>query len=221
MVEQHQREQARHLLVVDPGRQLAGEPDRLGGEVDVAGVALVEDQVEHAQHRGDVAGLVEPDVRDGPLGPADALGHGRLRHEVGLRDLPRGQAADRAQGERDRRGRGQRRVGAQEVQLQRVVHLGARPGRRLVVDELLAPPSGGVGAGGVEELAPGHGDQPALGVPRRVVRPHPHGLDQRLLDGVLGRREVGSAADEDPDHGGGEGPQQGGIHTRSTMRVTP
>src|SRR5437660_4439294 len=83
--------------MADLGRQLAGEPDRLGGEVDVAGVALVEDQVEHAQHRGDVTGLVEPDARDGPLGPADALGHGRLRPEVGLRDLPRGQAADRAQ----------------------------------------------------------------------------------------------------------------------------
>jgi len=89
VVEQHQREQARDLLVVDRGRQLASEPDRLGGEVDVAGVALVEDQVENAQHRGDVTGLVEPDARDGPLGPADALGHGRLRHEVGLRDLTR------------------------------------------------------------------------------------------------------------------------------------
>ena len=45
----------------------------------------------------DVAGLVEPGVRDGPLGAADPLRHGRLRHEVGLRDLPRRQAADGAQ----------------------------------------------------------------------------------------------------------------------------
>jgi uncharacterized membrane protein len=28
--------------------------------------------------------------------------------------------------------------------------------------------SGGIGASGVEELTPGHGDQPALGVPRRL-----------------------------------------------------
>ena len=68
VLKQHERKQARHLLVVDLGRQLASEPDRFGGEVDVAGVALVEDQVEHAQHRGDVTGLVEPDARDGPLG---------------------------------------------------------------------------------------------------------------------------------------------------------
>ena len=58
------------------------------------------------EHGGDVTGLIELYVRDGPLGPADPLGHGRLRHEVGLRDLPRGQAADRAQRERDGRGRG-------------------------------------------------------------------------------------------------------------------
>ena len=41
-------------------RQLPGESDGLGGEVDVAGVALVEDQVEDAQDGRDVAGLVEP-----------------------------------------------------------------------------------------------------------------------------------------------------------------
>jgi hypothetical protein len=68
VVQQHERKQARDLLVVDLGRQLASEPDRFGGEVDVAGVALVEDQVEHAQHRGDITGPVEPHARDGPLG---------------------------------------------------------------------------------------------------------------------------------------------------------
>ena len=48
MVEQHECEQTQDLLVVGPARQLAGESDRLGGKVDVTGVALVEDQVEHA-----------------------------------------------------------------------------------------------------------------------------------------------------------------------------
>ena len=67
-------------------------------------------------------------------------------------------------------------------------------------------------AGGVEEPTPRHGDQPAFGVPRRVVRPHAHGLDQRILHGVLGRREVGSATDEDPGSRWGEGPQQGPVH---------
>src|SRR6185437_10997476 len=46
VVKQHEREQARDLLMVDPRRQLASEPDRLGGENDVTRVALVEDQVE-------------------------------------------------------------------------------------------------------------------------------------------------------------------------------
>jgi hypothetical protein len=41
VVEQHEREQARDLLIIDLRRQLASEPDRLAGEVDVAGVAHV------------------------------------------------------------------------------------------------------------------------------------------------------------------------------------
>ena len=64
VVQQHQREQARRppaSSVIDA--QLAGQPDRLVGEVDLAGVALVEDQVEHPQHGGQVAGLVEAHAR--------------------------------------------------------------------------------------------------------------------------------------------------------------
>src|SRR3712207_8266732 len=45
--------------VVHHGRELPGQPDRLGDQVDVPRVALVEDQVEHPQHRADVAGLVD------------------------------------------------------------------------------------------------------------------------------------------------------------------
>ena len=43
-------------------------------------------------------------------------GHGRLRHQERLRDLGGGQATDRAQRQRDRGGRGQRRVAAHEQQ---------------------------------------------------------------------------------------------------------
>ena len=218
MVQQHEREQARDLLMTGGGGQLAGQPDRLGGQVDVAGVALVEDEVEHPQHGGDVARLVEPDAGDGPLGPADPLGHGRLRHQVRLRDLTRGQAADGTQREGDGRGRRQGRVRAQEVQLEGVVGYLARAGLGLALDERLPVPSGGIGAGAVEELAPGDRDQPALRVPGRVVGPHPHGLDQGILHGILGRREVSSATDEDADHGGGEGPQQGLVDHRVSVR---
>ena len=197
VVQQHEREQAGDLLMADGGGQLAGQPDRLGGQVDIARVALVEDQVEHPQHGGDVARLIEPDAGDGPLGPADPLGHGRLRHQVRLRDLTGGEAADRAQREGDGRGRRQRRVRAQEVQLERVVGCLARAGRGLALDPCLAVPPRGLGPGGVEELAPGDRDQPALGIPGRIVRPPAQGFDQGFLHGVLGRREVSSATAED------------------------
>jgi hypothetical protein len=108
-------------------------------------------------------------------------------------------------------------VRAQEVQVKRVVRHLARAGHGLAVSEYLAVPSGGTGSGGVKELTPGHGDQPALGVSRRALRPPAHGFDHGVLHGVLGRLEVGSAADEDPDHDGGEGPQQGLIH-RASLR---
>ena len=214
VVEQHQGQQPRHLGVVDRGAELPGESDGLDGEVDVAGVALVEDQVEDAEHGRDVAGLVEPHPGDGALGPADALRHGRLGHQVGLGDLAGGQPAHRAERERDRGRRGQRRVGAQEVELERVVHRGCGPGHRLLVDDVLAPATGGVRPGRVQEPTPGDGDQPALRVPRRVRRPHADRLDQCVLDGVLGRREVGSAADEDAEHARREAPEQDLVHRR-------
>jgi len=104
-------------------------------------------------------------------------------------------------------------VSAQEVQLERVVHRLDRSGHGLALDAYLAPPPGGIGAGGVEELAPGHGDQPAPGVLRRIIRPHAHGLDQGVLHGILGRREVGPAPDEDTDHRGYEVPQRRLVHS--------
>src|SRR6185312_11538026 len=151
--------------------------------------------------------------RDGPLGPADPLRHGRLRHEVGPRYLTRGQAADRAQREGDGRGWCQGGVSAQEVQLKCVVHRLARAGHGLALDAYLAPPPGGIGAGGVEELAPGYGDQPALGVLRRIIRPYAYGFDQGVLPSVLGRREVGPAPDHDTDHLGYEVTQQRLVHS--------
>ena len=66
--EQHEREQAGDLAVAgQPGVQLAGQPDRLRGQVGAvqggarAGrVALVEDQVQHVQHRADAAPRAPP-----------------------------------------------------------------------------------------------------------------------------------------------------------------
>ena len=140
-----------------PGKtvQDAGQPDGLGGEVPAlqvrsrrAGVALVEDQVQHVQHR------VEPlrpfgvrwhaerqaAVLDALFGAADAAGHGRLRDQEGPGDLRGGQAADGPQGQRDLRCGRQRGVAAQEQQDERVV---GRRVRAAVAEHCDPPPSHG------------------------------------------------------------------------------
>jgi len=116
------------LGVVDQPSQLPGQSDRLGGEIDVAGIALVEDEVEHPHHRGHVTGTIDTGLTDDALGAADALRHGRLGHEVGARDLARREPPDGSQRQRDRRRRRQVGVRAQEVEAQGVV--GARDGAR-------------------------------------------------------------------------------------------
>ena len=105
MVEQEEGEQSRDLRVVGGRGQLPGQPDRLRGEVDVAAVALVEHQIQHLQHGAQVSGPIQPDIADGAFGPADPLGHRRFGHEVRLRDLAGGEAADGPQ----RQGDGRRR----------------------------------------------------------------------------------------------------------------
>ena len=57
VVQEHQGEQPVDLGIVHEGRQLPGEPDRLRRQVDVAGVALVEDEVQHPHHRAHVAAV--------------------------------------------------------------------------------------------------------------------------------------------------------------------
>jgi hypothetical protein len=134
VVQQHQGEQPVDLGVVDQCGQLSGQPDRLGSEVDLARVALVEDEVEHPHHRAHVAGPIEAGSADGALGPADALCHGRLGHEVGLSDLACREPAHRPQRQSHRRRRGQVGVRAQEVEAQRVVGARHGAGRRLGVE---------------------------------------------------------------------------------------
>ena len=168
--QQHQRQQARHLAVVrQQPVQPAGKPDGLlrqrghGQRVSLAGrVTLVEDEVEDVQHGAQPFGPlrpggqaeVEPGAGDGLLGPADALGHRRLRDPERRGDLRRGQAADRAQRQRDLAGRGQVRMTAAEQQGQRVVTVGGF----------------GVG-GGTEQFGRrgGHRDQFFAGSPRLLA----------------------------------------------------
>ena len=97
-------------------------------------VALVEDQVQDAQHRAQaigqfvVGGHGEADgrVTNALLGATDALRHGRLRYQEGARDLGGGESAHGTEGERDGRPGRERRVAAQEEQQQRVVLLRGR-----------------------------------------------------------------------------------------------
>ena len=73
------------------------------------GVALAEDQVEHVQHGAQPLGAFPGGGHferhagsfDGLFGAADALCHGCFRNQESMGDFHGGQAADRAQGERD------------------------------------------------------------------------------------------------------------------------
>ena len=200
VAEEHQREQAAGLRLLGGERELAGEPDRLAGQVHAAGVAGRVDEVEHAQHDGEVAGLVQAAALQRALGPADPLRHRRLRHVEGVGDLPRGEATDGTQRERHL-GRG-REVGvaAAEEQEEGVVALLGFDGPRLGVRLLLAAVAGGLAAAGVDEPPGRHRRQPRARVARRVLGPDPQCLQQRLLERVLGGVEVLAPPDQAREH---------------------
>ncbi len=103
VVQQHKSEQPVSLRVVCRPRQLPGQSDCLRRQVDVARVALVEDEVQHSHHRSHIAKSIETRPPDRALGATDALCHGALRHEVGLCDLTRGEAAHGPKGQSHRR----------------------------------------------------------------------------------------------------------------------
>ena len=197
MVQEHQGEQPVDLWFVHQGRQLPGESDRLGREIDVAGIALVEDEVQHPHHRAHIAGTIDAGSLDRPLGAADALCHRALGHQVGPSDLACGEATDGAEGQRDRRRRRQIGVGAQEVEAQRVVGARDRAGRRFGVESEFAVAARGFRPRHVEERSPRDRDEPSRPVGGHLVIPCRERPDERLLDGVLGGREVRTAADED------------------------
>ena len=93
--------------------------------------------------------------------------------------------------------------------------LGSRAGRRCGVESDLSVVAGRARPGHVEERSPGDGDQPALGFGGQLVLPSGERPDQRLLHCVLGRREVGSATDEDAQDPGDELAQLDIVHGES------
>jgi hypothetical protein len=158
------------------------------------------DEVEHAQHDGEVAGLVQAAPVQGALGAADPLRHRGLRDVEGVGDLACGEAADGAQRQGHLGGGREVGVTAAEEQEERVVALlrGARS--RLHVCLLLAAVTGGLAAAGVDEPPRRHRAQPRARVARRVLGPYPQRLQQRLLERVLGGVEVLAPTDQAREH---------------------
>lgn len=211
--EQHQREQPCHLA--DLGKQpvhCTGQPDGLAREFAPretrAGrrrIALVEDQVQRVQDGGQAFGPVvrppEAHTAHLRLRPTDPLCHRRLGDEIRPGDLRRRQSADRSQGERDLRGRGQFRMAAEEEQGEGVV-LARRLGRVRVPGRecrglLLPRPPRLLAAQRVRQPPRGDPDQPAARILRHtVLRPLPGRREQRLLYGVLGGVEMAVAPDQ-------------------------
>ena len=216
--QQHQREQAGDLAVVgQQAVQHAGEPDRLGGQLDAgevgpggAGVALVEDQIEHLEHgveaRGALLGRGHGERQAGRpdplLGPADPLAHGRFGDEERVGDLAGREPTDGAQGERHLRRHREGGVAAQEQQHERVVAVVHR--RRLGAAQRvgdLALPAGLLAAHLVDQPPRGDPDQPGLRVVGDAVGGPLHGGgEQRLLHRVLGGVEVPVAPHERAEH---------------------
>ena len=207
MVQEHQREQPAHLRLVRGERELAREPDRLGGQVHPAPVPGRVDEVEHAQHDGEVTWLVEPASPQRALGPADPLRHRRLRDVEGVGDLAGREAADGAQGQRHLGGGRELGVTTAEEQEEGVVALAALVagnGRRLGARRLLAAVTGALAAACVDEPARRDHREPRARIARRVLGPHPQRVQQRLLQRILGCIEVLAATDEAREHPGHE-----------------
>ena len=69
MVEEHQREQTARFGFLGGEGKLAGKPDGLAGQVNPSNVAGCVDEVKHAQHNGEVGGLVEATPPQGAAWP--------------------------------------------------------------------------------------------------------------------------------------------------------
>ena len=199
-----------HLGLV--GHQLgerAPEPDRLGREVAAAAVALVEDQVDDREHRGEAVGEQvrrrhaerDPGGLDLALRAHEPLGHRRLGDEEGAGDLVGRQPAERPQRERDLGVERERRMAAGEEQLEplvgdrRLVHLVLHGFRH--VEQAGLRGERAVAADAVDRAVARRGHEPgARVVGRPVARPALGGDRERLLGGFLGELEVAEEADQ-------------------------
>ena len=218
MVQEHQRQQAAHLALVGHQRaEQPPQPDRLVAQLAPhhgvglgRQVALVEDQVEHGQQRAQPVGQLV--VGRHPVGDAgladlalcahDPLLHRGLAGQERARHLGRRQPAQRAQGQRHTRLRGERRVAAGEEQPQaivgqgcvdRVVRLSRHQPLQLFQLVLVAA----LAAQAIDRPVASRADDPGAGVVRQpVARPALECDYERLLDRFLGEVEVAEDADQ-------------------------
>ena len=209
-MQQHQREQTVRLgLVRHQLDERAAEPDRLARQVAAAGVALVEDEVDHREDGDQPVGQqvrrrhAERDAcrLDLRLRAHEPLRHRRVRQEERARDLLGRQAAERAQRQRHLRVERERRVAAGEEQLEPLV--GERRLVHVVFDGLVDPQQlrllgqRPLAADAVDgAVARGHGEPGARVVGHAVARPALGGDRERLLGGFLGEIEVAEEADQ-------------------------
>ena len=219
VVEQHEGEEALGLgMRRQQLDQHAPEPDGLLGELvpnqtltEARGIALVEDEIHHHQHRVEPLGqglggrhlVGDARVADLGLGAHEPLRHGRRRHQEGARDFLGRKPTERAQREGHLRLRRERGMAAREDQAEPVLGHGRllvtsqQRSRQLDVPRdlflLLLEP--GTPAQPVDRLVPSGGDQPAHRIRRGTGRrPLPQPRRECLLERLLGHVDVAEQA---------------------------
>jgi hypothetical protein len=215
----HQRRQAVHLrLFRNELGQDAAQTERILAErgphpVVSRGrrVAFVEHEVDDFEHRRQAGGApfpardLEGDARfgQGPLGPDDPLGDGRLGDEERTRDLVGRQAAEQAEGERDAGLGGKHRMAGREHEAQEVVadvvvdrgfeirHRRLQPGKGRSTELLVLALEQLAPAQPVDRAIPGGGHEPGARVVRNArLRPPFERHHESVLRELLGQADV-------------------------------
>jgi hypothetical protein len=202
------------------------------------GVALVEDEVDHLEHRGQARGELvaagdlerHAGLAQRALGAHDALRDGPLGDEERARDLRRRQPADEPQGQGDARLPGQDRVASHEDQPQDVVlHLvdlrrevglvELLEDLQLAAEQLLLALERDAAAQRVDAAALGGGHEPGGRVVRDArLRPLLQRGDERVLGQVLGHRHVAHDPSQPGDQPGRLDPPDGVDRTMGGRR---
>ena len=198
------------------------EPDRLCAQALThevgaggGGVALVEQEVEHGEHRAralrqQMRGrhpVRDAGVADLVLRAHEPLRHRRLRHQERASDLGGGQPGERAQRQRDLRVDRERRVAAREDQPQAVVFdaavvgvgTGSSPDESTVTSRSFDAPVV-TAPGAVDRPVAGGRGEPRAGIARdAVASPMFEGEHEGVLRAFLGHVPVAGDADQRRD----------------------